>query len=156
DGLDALAGAARIQPDERLRDEAIAAMALPDARLVPGRHSAPLGTTAKAYGGQYQIYARADARGTISVRSLPDGREIRRIAAGPVLGPYLYFSPDDRFLLALGAGRTLRMWRVADGQPALRDEPRGCRGHAFSADGRRLAVGQQEWVVCFDLASGQE
>jgi serine/threonine protein kinase/WD40 repeat protein len=156
DGLDALARAARIQPDERLLDEAIAAMALPDARLVPGRHSAPLGTTAKAYGGQYQIYARADAQGVVSVRSLPDDRELRRIAAGPVLGPYLYFSPDDRFLLALVAGRTLRVWRVADGQPILRDEPRGCRGHAFSADGRRLAVGQQEWVLCFDLATGQE
>ena len=92
----------------------------------------------------------------ISIRSIPDDQEIRRIAAGPILGKYLYFSPDDRFLLGLGDGYTLGVWRVADGQPVLRDELRGCRAHAFSPDGRRLAVGQQEWVLCFDLATGQE
>ena len=156
DSLAALARAARIRPDERLRDEAIAAMALPDVRRVPIRHSSPPGTAAVAYGGQYRLYARADTRGIISIRSIPDDREIRRIASGPHPGEYLYFSPDDRFLLGLGEGYTLRVWRVADGQRALRDDLRECRAHAFSPDGRRLAVGQQEWVLCFDLATGQE
>ena len=96
------------------------------------------------------------SQGIISIRSIPDDQEIQRIASGPILGTYLYFSPDDRFLLGLGEGYTLRVWRVADGQPALRDELRGCRAHAFSPDGRQLAVGQQEWVLCFDLATGQE
>src|SRR5439155_26744390 len=58
--------------------------------------------------------------------------------------------------VALGEGATLRVWRVADGQPALRDELRECGSHAFSPDGRRLAVGGQEWVCCFDLATGRE
>jgi hypothetical protein len=40
DSLAALAEAARIRPDERLRDEAIAALALPDVRRVPAWHSA--------------------------------------------------------------------------------------------------------------------
>src|SRR5262249_55454543 len=35
-------------------------------------------------------------------------------------------------------------------------EPVGCRAHAFSPDGRQLAVGQRDWVLCFDLATGQE
>jgi serine/threonine protein kinase/WD40 repeat protein len=155
DSLAALAQAAQIQPDERLRDEAIAAMALPDVRRVPGWHSAPAGTSALAYGRQYRIYARADAQGTISVRSLPDDQEVRRIDADPVAAG-LDFSPDDRFLFALGEKQTLRVWRVADGHPALRDEPRDCRAHAFSPDGRLLAVSRQEEVVCFDLATGQE
>src|SRR5262249_6229283 len=85
----------------------------------------------------------------------PGGQELRRITSGPV-SDYLFFSPDDRFLLGLGEGSTLRVWRVSDGQPALRDQPRGCRGHAFSPDGRLLAVGQHEWVLCCDLATGQE
>ncbi len=41
DSLAALAKAARIRPDERLRDEAIAALALPDIRTVPGWRGTP-------------------------------------------------------------------------------------------------------------------
>jgi WD40 repeat protein/tRNA A-37 threonylcarbamoyl transferase component Bud32 len=156
DSLAALAEAARLRPDERLRDEAIAAMALPDVRRVPGPRSAPPGTAAVAYGGQYRLYAYPDPQGVLSVRSIPDDREVRRIASGPIPGEYLFFSPDERFLLGLGEGYTLRVWRVADGQPALRDELRGCRAHAFSPDGRQLAVGREEWALCFDLATGQE
>ncbi len=155
DGLASLTRAARIHPDERLRDEAIAAMALPDLRRVPGWHSLPHGTTMVAYGGQYRLYARADTQGSISIRSISDDQEIRRIATGPISGR-LYFSPDDRFLLGRGEASPLRVWRVADGHPVLRDESRGCWCHAFSPDGRRLAFSRQEWVLCFDLATGQE
>jgi WD40 repeat protein len=156
DSLAAVAEAARIQPDKRLRDEAIAALALPDIRRVPGWRSTPPGNATMAYGGQYRLYARLDTQGSISIRTIPDDQEIRRIASGPIQGEYLFFSPDERFLLGLGKEYTLRVWRVADGQPALRGELRECRSHAFSPDSRRLAVGWQEWVLCFDLATGQE
>jgi serine/threonine protein kinase/WD40 repeat protein len=156
DSLAALAEAARLRPDERLRDEAIAALALPDIRRVPGWHSAPPGTAVVAYGGQYRLYARADTQGILSIRSIPDDQEIRHIASGPIQGEYLFFSPDERFLLSFGEGYRLNVWRVADGQQVLRDELRGCLSHAFSPDGQRLAVGWQEWVLCFDLATGQE
>jgi WD40 repeat protein/tRNA A-37 threonylcarbamoyl transferase component Bud32 len=156
DSLAALAEAARMRPDERLRDEAIAALALPDVHRTPGWHSAPPGTATLAYGGQYRLYARAEVRGGISIRTIPDDREVRRIASGPMLAEYLFFSPDDRFLLGLGEGYTLHVWRVADGEPALRDELRGCRCHAFSPDGRQLAVGWQQWVLFFDLDTGRE
>jgi WD40 repeat protein len=155
DSLAALAQAAQIRPDERLRDEAIAALALPDVRRVPALHSAPPGTSALAYGRQCRLYAHSDAQGTISVRSIPADQEVGRIAVGCVLTS-LNFSPDDRFLLAIDEAHTLRVWRVADGQPALRDEPRECQAHAFSPDGRLLAVGRQGEVLCFDLVAGQE
>src|SRR4029077_15885273 len=60
DSLAAVAKAARIRPDEPLRGEAIAALALPDVRRVPGWRSAPPGTATVAYGGQYRVYARAE------------------------------------------------------------------------------------------------
>src|SRR5262249_3636193 len=158
DSPPALAEAARLRPDERLRDEAIAAMALPDVRRVPGWHpSRPPGPTTAAYGGHYRLYARADTQGIISIRSLADDQEVRRIASGPITeGDNLFFSPDERFLLGFGEGNTLRVWRVAAGQPVLRDEPRGCKHPAFSPDGRGVAVAQQEWVLCFDLETGRE
>src|SRR5262249_25343555 len=56
DSLAALDEAARLRPDDRLRDEAIAALALPDVRRVPGWRSTPPGTTTLAYGGQYRLY----------------------------------------------------------------------------------------------------
>jgi serine/threonine protein kinase/WD40 repeat protein len=156
DTLAALADTARLRPDERLRDEAIAALALPDVRRVPGwRSAAPAGATL-AYGGQYRVYARADEQGRISIRSIPDDREVRRIDAGSILGEYLFFSPDERFLLALGEGFVLRLWRVDDGQPVLRDELPGTRAHAFSPDGRHLAVSRHDRVLFFDLESGRE
>jgi serine/threonine protein kinase/WD40 repeat protein len=156
DSLEALTRAARIRPDERLRDEATAAMALPDIRLVPASRPSPPGTVAVAFAERRGLYARADARGFISLRGIADDREVRRIASGPVADHYLYFSPDERFLLGLGEGPTIRVWRVADGQPALPDEPRGSRVYAFSPDGRRLAVGRREQVLVFDLATGRE
>jgi eukaryotic-like serine/threonine-protein kinase len=156
DSLAALAQAARIRPDERLRDEAMAAMALPDVRRGPGWQSTPPGTAAVAYGGQCRLYARADDEGVISIRSISDDQEVGRIPSGRPAPISLYFSPDERFLLAFGKADTLRVWRVADGQQALRDGLGGYGAHAFSPDGRQLAVGQQEGVLCFDLATGQE
>jgi serine/threonine protein kinase/WD40 repeat protein len=156
DTLAALADSARLRPDERLRDEVIAALALPDVRRVPGWRSTPPGTATLAYGGQYRLYARTDTQGIISIRNIPDDREVRRIDSGPIQGEYLFFSPDERFLVGLGEGYALHVWRVADGQPALQGKFRGCRGHAFSPDGRWLAVSRHQWILCFDLATGRE
>ena len=48
-----------------------------------------------AYHPQYRSYARADAQGIISIRSIPDDQEIQRLFSGTVLEKYLFFSPDD-------------------------------------------------------------
>jgi serine/threonine protein kinase len=156
ESLDALTRAARIHPDERLRDEAIAAMALPDIRRVPGWHSSPPDAEGVAYSARYRLYARVDSTGMISIRTIPDDQEIQRIASGPIIGRCLEFSPDDQFLVALSTEYRLRLWRVADGKPVLRDDLQGCRAYAFSPDGRRMAVGQAHSVLCFDLTTLQE
>jgi WD40 repeat protein len=148
DSLAALEQAARIRADERLRDEAIAALALPDVRAVKHEVSPP-GTTALAFGPRGQFYARLDKQGAISLRRLSDDQEVRRIAWEPVLGRNLFLSPDERFLLGLGS--TLRVWHVPGGQRALPKKVGVCQTHAFSPDGRRLAVSQGEWIRCFDL-----
>jgi serine/threonine protein kinase/WD40 repeat protein len=154
--LQAVAQAARIRPDDLLRDEAIAALAVPDVRRVPAGHWRASDTITVAFGGQYRLYARAHGNGTITVHRIPSGEEIERIASGPITpGSNLYFSPDERFLVGYGPNRTLRVWRVAGGQPALEEAPSECDAHVFSPDESQLSVGQQELVLCFDLATGK-
>jgi len=156
DSLEALSKAAKLRPDDRLRDEAIAAMGLPDVRRVPGWRSSPLGGAAVAYSSNYKLYARVDQPGFISVRSIPDDREILRIRSGNILGSYLYFSPDDRHLLALDDGYLLRVWRLDDGQRVPLPELGVCRAHAFSPDGKQLVAGQTDSLVLIDLTRGKE
>src|SRR5262249_53701376 len=86
DSLDALAKAAAIRADDRLRDEAIAAMALPDVRLGPPWRAWPPGSAARDVDGQYRLYARCSDKGVISIRSLPDDREIQTIVSAPTRG----------------------------------------------------------------------
>jgi serine/threonine protein kinase/WD40 repeat protein/tetratricopeptide (TPR) repeat protein len=154
--LAALEEAARIRPDGRLRDEAIAAMALIDLRPVPGRYTAPPGTLALTYSHKGQLYARSDSGGMISIRRLADDQEVRSIKWVPIYGINLHLSPDERFVLGFGSNSVFGMWRVADGQPALRDTGPDYRAHAFRPDGKRLAVGRSKSLQCFDLDTGQE
>ena len=125
DSLDALAEAAAIRPDERLRDEATAAMALPDVRLRPGRHAWPpahYGGWGWSHDAQYRSYARVSGQGVISLRSLPDDREFQTIDRAPAKFSGLVLSPDGRYLATVAAGDdTLRVWRVADRKEMLRD-----------------------------------
>jgi serine/threonine protein kinase/WD40 repeat protein len=156
--LVALEQAARIRPDERLRDEAITAMALPDVRPLPEpersppQPSMPQTMPQAVFGIKGQFYAYLGSQGTISLRRLADDREVQRIAwEPPIQGRHLRQSPDERFLL--GMGTTLRLWHVPGGQLALEEKLSGCRPYAFSPDGKRLAVSQGEWIHCFDLGS---
>ena len=153
----AVAEAAAIRPDDRLRNEAIAALALPDVRRIRTGRTLAVGDVV-AYGGSRRTYAHATATGVISIREFEGDRLIHEFAAGALApGCCLYFSPDEGYLIGLfGRGFTLRVWRVADGMPLLRNEPEGCWAHSFSSDGRRLAVGQNDQILSFDLNTGEE
>ncbi|HEY0436492.1 MAG TPA: serine/threonine-protein kinase, partial [Phenylobacterium sp.] len=112
DSLDALAKAADIRPDERLRDEAIAALALPDVRPGPS-WKATDERRRYAYDGAYRLFATSDDQGVISIRSVPEGREVQRIETGRG-GGHLYFSPDGQFVAHVAPDSKLGVWRVAD------------------------------------------
>ncbi|HEX2475091.1 MAG TPA: protein kinase, partial [Lacipirellulaceae bacterium] len=157
DSLAAITKAATIRSDERLRDEAIAAMALPDLRRVPIWRSAPSGTTAMTYSGLCRLYASVDAKWNMSFRRISDDHEVQRVAAGPLMPANRFaFSPDEQFVLIYTARKTIRVWRVADGRPALQDAPCEPFAYDFAPDGRQLAIGQQQSIVYFDLSTGKE
>ena len=70
--LNALVKAASIRPDERLRDEAIAAMALPDFSAGPSWDALPSNAKSIAFDGLYLHYARSDQQGVITVHTIPE------------------------------------------------------------------------------------
>jgi len=155
DSLVALTKATRLRRDDRLRDEAIAAMALPDIRPGPCWHAFPPGYRFWAFDDNYRLYARANYDGIISVRTLPDDREIQNISA-PDKTASLLLSPDGRYVGRWENTLRLRVWRVSDGKEVFREPPATTSGQIFSPDSRLLVVGLDGWLLRFDLATGQE
>ncbi len=161
DSLDALSKAARIRPDPRLRDELIAALALPDLRPGEARPLWPEGTAHLVFDDTYDRYARADDRGNITIRELAGDREIRAIPAAGRTVAGLTLSPDGRFLLVHSQGPpgdAFQLWNVARGQVVLTERfGGGPWGWAFSADGSTFAVASRAQTLrLLDLATGKE
>ncbi len=153
DSLEALAEAARIHPDERLRDESTVAMALPDVH--PGPHW--ISDRNVAVDGSYTLSAKADAEGIIIVRSIPDRRELGRVETGCQIGDGgLIFSKDGHHLLQLASDATWRVWHWEDARLVLGPLPHATWGVDFSPDGRLLAIGQADHIIIFSLATGLE
>jgi serine/threonine protein kinase/WD40 repeat protein len=159
DSLDALSKAAHIRPDPRLRDEAIAALALPDLRPGAPRNLWPEGTAHLVFDDAYRRYARADDRGNISIRDLADDREVRSIPTGGRTVGSLALSPDGGFLVAHLSGQlgdVVRVWTVASGQ-VLVTEPMQNGGWGYSADGHTLALAPSRQAIhLLDLTTGKE
>src|SRR5262249_33079995 len=108
--------------------------------------------------GRYQTFARIDAQGILSIRSIPENEEIRRIDTKMKIGAgHLWLSPDGQCVAVLDDSEAVQVWRVAGGKPLLGEALRPCRGDLeFSPDSRQLAVIHDDSVVCIDLASGRE
>jgi WD40 repeat protein/cytochrome c-type biogenesis protein CcmH/NrfG len=158
DALDALGKAAVIRHDDRLRDEAIAALTLPDLRAGPIWPAWPPGTIALGFDPSYRTYAQADSKNVIHICSRDDEREILRIETGEQTRIWEYglqFSPDGRFLAVHHYERLVTVWRVRDGRRILR-VPAGHFCYSFARDGRQFAVGNQKTARVFDLATGKE
>jgi WD40 repeat protein len=162
ESLAALAEAARIRVTPELRDNAIAAMAMPDIEQGPLWRIQDVDTKATAYDSRYEHYARLGKDGTISIRTIPDDHELQRLESNPSTrtgwaGRRLTFSPDGRFLAWLAEGSKLWVWRWESGESVLKSSPEKCSTSAlaFSPDSKRLAVGHENWITCFDLGTGE-
>ena len=96
-------------------------------------------------------------KGVISIRSVPDDREIQSIVSDPTkLGCYLLFSPDGQYLASSKTATRCRCGVWPTGSRSSARNRGKSAAWAFSPDSRQLAVGQQGWILRFDLATGQE
>jgi WD40 repeat protein/tetratricopeptide (TPR) repeat protein len=165
--LEALAQAASIGRElnlptgqfERLRDEAIACLALPDLKKCGRVIQRPPGVSLVAFDAAMTRYALR-FRDQVQVRNVADDGEIARFPArGNREIYFLAFSPDGRFLaIQHSQGFALTVWDVERRAVAVDDPgPVSERSADFSPDSRRFALARQDGAfLVYDLATGQE
>lgn len=127
---------------DRLRNEAIAALALPDIHMAQIWNGFPHGTWRADVSHDFELYARTTRKGACSIRRIADDSEI---AALPALGePATATFGPGRLLTLLGeSSYRVQLWDLKGQEPILRlDEPPVVviRGASFSADGKLLAL----------------
>ena len=163
DSLTALSNAAVIRPTLELRNEAIAAMALPDARV--SRYwqlNPPVPLFAGlVFDAGVERYARAYPDGQIAIcRAQDDAPLLRLPGFGPWREAALCFSPDGRFLAEKHDGPSTNLFCVwnLERQASVLVLPWTIAQlpFAFTPDSSQIAVARGETVCWFDLGSGTE
>jgi serine/threonine protein kinase len=175
DGLEALRQATEIARDQRrpaadllrLRNSAIALLALPDIRREQEWEGNPPGTNGLAFDAPGERYAWSFRDEGIRVCRLADHKELFRLPTPPAdcvsRWAWMRFSPDRRYLAAWyaswSARRALEVWDQHAGQfrrPCASVDDVSTQPE-FAADNRTLFVGLPDGAVMqIDLATGHE
>jgi WD40 repeat protein len=161
ESLAAISNAAAMNPSPelrfQLRNEAIACLALIDARLIQPRS---LARTALAdeffrFAPRLDRYACLDKGLRISVRRTSDDAEIASLSWKGTAPHWLHgFSPDGRLLAIEFADRILRLYDVASGGVRLEIKI-GVSSCDFSPDGRWITVRLPDGsVAVYDVETG--
>jgi serine/threonine protein kinase/WD40 repeat protein len=141
-----------------LRNEAIAALCLPDVEVAAQWDGLPPGANGVAVDPAFDRYAWGDKDGNVSVRRVRDNEEVYRLPGIGRCSDYdgLTFSPDGRFLHVTAAGdRRGCLWRLDGARPVKVLDDDHVRS-AFRPDGL-------QWAACYpdrsirllDLESGR-
>ena len=103
---------------DRLRNEAIAALALPDIHITQEFGTFPPGTVSVELNDDFTLYVRTTEKGDCTIRRVADDREVCRL---PEFGEPPWASFGSGGMLAVG-GRSGRfqLWDVSGSQPVLR------------------------------------
>lgn len=156
EALAAIREAAKIKVTAELRDEAVAALVLPDVEIAREWEGFPEGTLDLASAANFERYARINKQGELTVcRLSKDGEQV--IAKLPAHGTPrfwgLHMSPDGRYLAYGHSGREgiaggVKIWKLDGPAPTdYMDLPEGMHLYAlsFHPDGRHVAVGSINW-----------
>jgi serine/threonine protein kinase/WD40 repeat protein len=171
EALDAIERAMRLAPevgiDEaqrlRLRNGAIAAMALPDLRVARELDVPRAKENGFAVDQAFERYAFKRDDGTVVVRRLSDDAELLRFPGLPSTNAHAHagFSPDGRYL-AMNGGKndTLEVFDLEDRRRVLAVpglSMSNVRAWAFDPDGREIASGLADGTIVFHrLPGGRE
>ena len=144
---------------DKIRDEAIASLALPDVKAVGPEIDYPAGTILFCFDSGMDRYALRLRSGTILVRRVADDHEIARFQAQGDRDIFVFaFSPDGRYLMTTDApGFSLTVWDIDRNSIALA-EPGPVEGTAarFSPNCQRIALAHPDGeILIHDLETGR-
>jgi serine/threonine protein kinase/tetratricopeptide (TPR) repeat protein/WD40 repeat protein len=130
------------QPPEwfdRLRNEAIAALALPDIHITHTWAGFPPGTFSAELSQDFRLYARTNKQGACSVRRVANDVEIAQL---PELGEpaTAKFGPGRLLVLYGESSRRVQLWNLAGPKPILRLEQGAVRSYDLRPDGRLFVL----------------
>src|SRR5262249_50968268 len=140
---------------DELRNEAIAALALPDARLVKEWDGWPEGSFHLAFDAALEHYVRNDTRGNVTLHRVADGQVVDRLTGLPPTDSLLVLSPNARYVSICTTGR-VTAWDLHT-RPARRlvDEPGLTEGY-FNPQSTQMAMVHQDGsLLIHDLPSGR-
>jgi serine/threonine protein kinase/WD40 repeat protein len=142
---------------DRLRDEAIACMALPDTKPAGQPIQLTEGCVAFAFDAGMTRYALRFRDGTILVRRMSDDQEIAQFQSKGDRNIWVFtFSPDGRHLASRDPpSGAVDVWDVDARALCLRDPgPVSASAAHFSPDSRRVAMAHEDGsLLVYDLAS---
>jgi tetratricopeptide (TPR) repeat protein/WD40 repeat protein len=131
------------QPPEwfdQLRNEAIAALALPDIHITHSFPGFPPGTHRAELSYDFELYARTTKQGSCSIRRIADDEEVARF---PELGEPATadFGPGRLLVLYGESSRRCQLWDLAEAEPIRRLDLRDTVNRwSFRPDGRLIAL----------------
>jgi WD40 repeat protein/DNA-binding SARP family transcriptional activator/energy-coupling factor transporter ATP-binding protein EcfA2 len=118
-------------------------------RTFRGVHTVPEGHSGLAVAADGSRFATSDREGTVTLRELDTGQELRALRGhvGPVND--IAFGPDDRVIATAAEDGTVRLWHAASGDERMRIDAHETpvESVAFSPDGARLATGGHDATV---------
>ena len=135
----------------RMRNTAVAALALPDLHPGPPFIDWPEGTQSIDLPEAFDIYARSDNGGTCTVRRVEEDGEICKL---PGLSPH--FSRDGKYLALSQPDKSVRVWRLGNPEPVAVLDCRDAAILRFDLAGVRVAcVHGDHSLDVFDLTTGR-
>ena len=167
--LDVIRRATAIAPSAKLRNEAVAALALPDFRVETQLAAEPA-MAAYGFDRELRFCALSLTNGDVVIRTMNDGKEVARLrmAEGQIPqeqeSPSLVeFSPDGRNLSVRYRRGALAVWDWEKGRTIFRHDIDKARRLAsrgrFSADGRFIVgpvFAPKDGMAVFELETGRQ
>ena len=145
----------------RLRNEAIAALALPDLKVAKQFDVPRARQNGFAVDRDFRRYAFRLEDGTLIVRRMSDDGDLMRLKGLPPASDSskASFSPDGRYLAILSGDQVIEVWDLDERRLVLTDREIAFAipiNWSFRGDGRELAIGHRDLsVIIYELPSGR-
>jgi serine/threonine protein kinase/WD40 repeat protein len=141
---------------DALRNEAIAALALPDLHITKEFGSFPPGSVWVDLNDDFELYALTTDKGSCTIRRVADDTQVAHL---PELGEPAHVQFGSGRTLALRGTSDMRfqLWDLSGDKPTLRFEESGITSWGFHPNGNLVAVGHDDGPICvYDTATGTQ